>query len=176
MPPTQNATFTDNRQVMSLLLAECELGDVDVSDLPGNSAIVGSHIAGDTLTLAHSLDVVGVCSIKSDDCVDPFVSGHSAAVILCALDGAAPAHSVAILGAERGELLVVDRDVLGVVACSVVELVFNNIRGDVPLDLSLLTVHSDLLSCDSICAISLDGHLGVGAGAQKSVRKDRPGG
>jgi len=51
------------------------------------------------------------------------VSTNAAAAGVGALDGAAPALGVAVLGGEFGDLLVVDEDGLGVVASRVVVLV-----------------------------------------------------
>ena len=56
------------------------------------------------------------------------MSTNAAAAGVGALDGAAPALGVAVLGGESGDLLVVDEDGLGVVASRVVVLVLSLIH------------------------------------------------
>jgi hypothetical protein len=56
------------------------------------------------------------------------VGGHGAAVILGAFDGAAPTLRVAVTAAESSDPLVVDRDILSVIASSVVKFVFDIVR------------------------------------------------
>lgn len=110
------------------LLTERELGDVNVGDLPGFAAITGRHVAGDSLALAHGLIVVRVGGVEGDDSVNPLMSAHGTAVVRSALNSATPSHSVTVVGAEGCDLLVVDRDVLGVVASGVIELVYSCVR------------------------------------------------
>lgn len=96
------------------------------------------------------------------------MSSNATAAGVGALDGAAPALGVAVLGGKFGDLLVVHEDSLGVVAGRVVVLVCHfcqicvhglwvwRIVGEV------LTVHGDAVSNSSISAFSLNGHLRSG--------------
>lgn len=105
------------------LLPESKLRDVDVSHLPRDTTIVGAHLTAHTWRLTHGLIVVRVRRVKRDDGVDPGVRTHGTAVLLSAFDGAAPAESVAVVGGERGDLLSVAEDGLGIVAAVVIVLV-----------------------------------------------------
>lgn len=156
------------------LLAKGELGNVDVGDLPGDTTVIGRHLASNALPFAHSLVIVRVGSVEGDDGVNPLVGGHGTAVVLATLNSTAPALSVTVAGAEGCDLLVVDGDVLGVVSGCIIELVFTK-SGEIAWCEVSLTVHSDPLAVDSVCAVSLNGHLSVGRGAKKSVCEDAPG-
>lgn len=56
------------------------------------------------------------------------MGGHGTPIVLSTLDGASPALSVAVSGAECSDLVVFDRDIPGVVASSVVKLVFGAVE------------------------------------------------
>ena len=103
---------------------ESKLRNVDISDLPCDAAVISGHVAGNAITLAHSLIVIGIGGVKGDDRVDPLVCGHSAAVVLSTLDSATPALGMTVAGTESCDLVSIDRDVLGIVPAGIVELVF----------------------------------------------------
>ena len=109
-------------------LSEGELRDVDISNLPGDTAVVSRHVTSNAVTLAHSLVVFGVGGVEGDDGIDPLVGGHGTAIILGALNSATPALSVTVAGAEGGDLFAIDRDVLSVVAAGVIKLIFTSVR------------------------------------------------
>jgi hypothetical protein len=102
------------------------------------------------------------------------VGRHGTAIVLSTLNSTAPALSVTVTGAKGCDLLVVDRDVLGVVSSRIIEFVFAKL-GQIAWCEVLLTVHSDPLALDSVCAVSLNGHLSGGRGTKKGVCEDAPG-
>lgn len=106
-----------------LRLTKSELRNLNFGNSPGNTTVIRRHLASNTLTLTHSLVVVGVRRVQCNGSVDPLVRANSTAVLLGTFDRAAPALGMAVVGRQRRDLAAVDGDNLSVVAACIVKLV-----------------------------------------------------